>query len=1262
MQCSACEAGWQVKEFAMWTLVVLCSVIASLGVQGADQLQKREEKNLVTGSPDSCLNSCGNHVGNCSCSSSCGTNGDCCPDYYDYCSTAEPAAYTARPSCRYNCGWNMGSCSCASTCQYYGNCCHDYNCKCQLGPRVITTVAGTWEAAPAQALVKTMETAATTITLGPRVVTTVAGTWEAAPAQALVNTMETAATTITLNPPVVTTVADTWEAAPAQALVNTMETAAMTTILNPPVVTTAADTWEAAPAQALVNTMETVVMTTTPTAKSQLTCQLQVGPLVCNMSLLYCIVYSNDTYVMFFTVSIALWRLSVRLWFLLQPNHPNHYHDNAYCVWQLRAAHDQRIFLSFDYLQLENCCGCDYINVYDGPSVNSRFLGKVCNDSLSTFYSTSNYMTVLFRTDSSVVGRGFNADFISSLPASSGRVDCSSDNMNIVIERSYLNSLGYDGQSLYLNDQYCRPQVSRYQVVFNFPINTCGNVRKFENGRIVYTNSLRAYASTSGEITRQSHFKMNVGCRMEPDSVSQIMYVVRHNDNSSITGTGRFNTSMAFYTSYNFYYQVTEVPYMVTLNQYMYVQVDLRRGDSSLVLYLDTCVTSPSPHDFQNRSYYLVRNGCPVDNTYYAYVSGTRPYARFRFQAFQFLRATESVYIQCKVLICPASDNNSRCRRGCYNRAARDVGSKHDSQTLVLGPIQFKACEAGWQVKEFAMWTLVVLCSVIASLGVQGADQLQKREERNLATGSPDSCLNSCGNHVGNCSCSSSCGTNGDCCPDYYDYCSTAEPAAYTGTVHFTQLGPHVVTTAAGTWEAVPAQALVNTMATVAMTTTLSPPVVTTAAGTWEAALAQAIVNTMATAATTTIVSAKIHKATEFIALWRLSVRLWFLLQPELSQHYHDNAYCVWQLRAAHDQRIFLSFADLQLENCCGCDYINVYDGPSVSSRFLGKVCNDSLQQITFYSTSNYMTVLFRTDSSVVGRGFNADFISSLPASSGRVDCSSDNMNIVIERSYLNSLGYDVQSFLQTPGFQYQVVFNFPINTCGNVRKFENGRIVYTNSLRAYASTSGEITRQSHFKMNVGCRMEPDSVSQIMYVVRHNDNSSITGTGRFNTSMEFYTSNNFYYQVTEVPYMVTLNQYMYVQVDLGRGDSSLVLYLDTCVTSPSPHDFQNRSYYLVRNGCPVDNTYYAYVSGTRPYARFRFQAFQFLRATESVYIQCKVLICPASDNNSRCRRGCYNRAARDVGSKHDSQTLVLGPIQLKEPEKQEEETPKQEKA
>lgn len=70
--------------------------------------------------------------------------------------------------------------------------------------------------------------------------------------------------------------------------------------------------------------------------------------------------------------------------------------------------------------RLDNCCDCDYIKVYDGPSVNSRLLGTVCNNSLDSFHSSSNYLTVLFRTDGSIVGRGFSADFTSTLPPTSG--------------------------------------------------------------------------------------------------------------------------------------------------------------------------------------------------------------------------------------------------------------------------------------------------------------------------------------------------------------------------------------------------------------------------------------------------------------------------------------------------------------------------------------------------------------------------------------------------------------------------------------------------------------------------------------------------------------------------------------------------------------------------------------------------------------------------------------------------------------------------
>ncbi|TWW78547.1 Deleted in malignant brain tumors 1 protein Hensin [Takifugu flavidus] len=102
------------------------------------------------------------------------------------------------------------------------------------------------------------------------------------------------------------------------------------------------------------------------------------------------------------------------------PNHPGYYYNNAYCTWQLRVQHDKKVFLSFRFMELENCCSCDYVAVYDGPSVGSPFLGKLCYKTVTSFHSSSNYLTVLFRTDSSVVARGFKAEFTSSLPANSG--------------------------------------------------------------------------------------------------------------------------------------------------------------------------------------------------------------------------------------------------------------------------------------------------------------------------------------------------------------------------------------------------------------------------------------------------------------------------------------------------------------------------------------------------------------------------------------------------------------------------------------------------------------------------------------------------------------------------------------------------------------------------------------------------------------------------------------------------------------------------
>ncbi|XP_058605514.1 deleted in malignant brain tumors 1 protein-like isoform X2 [Onychostoma macrolepis] len=375
---------------------------------------------------------------------------------------------------------------------------------------------------------------------------------------------------------------------------------------------------------------------------------------------------------------------------LSSPNYPNYYHDNAYCVWYLSAQQGQRIFLTFADVQLERCCNCDYITVYDGSSTGHPKLGKVCfNDTThQVFHSSSRYLTVVFRSDYSGVSHGFKALFTSSLTADQGRVDCSSDNMVIVIQRSYLNSLGLSANDLYVDDHLCRPSISSTEVVFSFPLDACGTTKEMVNGYVSYTNNVRASPSQLGEITRQSQFLLRVGCRMEPDTMVQIFYKASEIINANITGTGRFNASIAFYTSSSFYQQIYGSPYEVNLNQLLYVQVKLNRPDNSLDLFLDTCVASPNPDDFKDRSYDLLRNGCPIDNTYYFYTNGQHYYAQFRFQAFKFLRTHAYVYLQCKVIICPDNDYNSRCRQGCRYRRKRSLDGTYHTNTVTLGPIK----------------------------------------------------------------------------------------------------------------------------------------------------------------------------------------------------------------------------------------------------------------------------------------------------------------------------------------------------------------------------------------------------------------------------------------------------------------------------------------------------------------------------------------------------------------------------------------------
>ncbi|KAM7170115.1 scavenger receptor cysteine-rich domain-containing protein DMBT1-like isoform 2-T2 [Macrochelys suwanniensis] len=375
------------------------------------------------------------------------------------------------------------------------------------------------------------------------------------------------------------------------------------------------------------------------------------------------------------------------------PFFPGNYPVNVQCVWRIEVKNNYYIRLIFKHLELEVSYNCvyDFVEVYDGPLNTSPLLGRICAGSNYTFTSSSNTMSVLFSSDYSYTRSGFSA-YYDSFPEKNNdtALSCSGQYMRAIINRTYLQSLGYNAWDVYLNDSSCGPQqITETYVIFNIPFNGCGTIRQVKNNTITYSNVIRT--SPSGYIiTRKNDFQFHVTCKMNQDTVVEIMYVAKGDSDISETQHGRYDVNISFYESSNFSNPVYNSPYYVDLNQDLFLQATLYSSDSNLVMFTDTCMASPYSDDFTNLTYVLIRNGCVRDSTYSSYYSPMGYVVRFKFNAFKFLNRHAAIYLQCKIVVCRVYDYSSRCYQGCLARRKRDTSPYQEKIDVVVGPVQRK--------------------------------------------------------------------------------------------------------------------------------------------------------------------------------------------------------------------------------------------------------------------------------------------------------------------------------------------------------------------------------------------------------------------------------------------------------------------------------------------------------------------------------------------------------------------------------------------
>ncbi|KAL4698860.1 hypothetical protein H8959_011517 [Pygathrix nigripes] len=93
---------------------------------------------------------------------------------------------------------------------------------------------------------------------------------------------------------------------------------------------------------------------------------------------------------------------------------------------------------------------------------------------------------------------------------------------------------------------------------------------------------------------------------------------------------------------------------------------------------------------------------------------------------------------------------------------------------------------------------------------------------------------------------------------------------------------------------------------------------------------------------------------------------------PWYPTNYPTDLECVWVIHVAEKFHIELIIPSLKLEDISGCpyDFIEVFDGRQAASLSMGRFCAGA--ELTFLSSSNIMTAVFRSDAMITNTGFYA--------------------------------------------------------------------------------------------------------------------------------------------------------------------------------------------------------------------------------------------------------------------------------------------------
>ncbi|CAC5405250.1 unnamed protein product [Mytilus coruscus] len=269
-------------------------------------------------------------------------------------------------------------------------------------------------------------------------------------------------------------------------------------------------------------------------------------------------------------------------------------------------------------------------------------------------------------------------------------VNCQESNWYI---RLYIRPLkqkfqDFNARDVYLGRDSCTGYESGDYIIFSEEYNSCLTDKSTSDDAVIYTNTL-VYALHDPDhrfIIRDYRFKIKVECDMSKRENGG--NTIKHNhgqEDHTAAGTGHFSIHLNFYSDSNYQNLFNGFPPSYVVGDVVYVKVQTNMHDYDIKMRLSDCYTKPSEHASTIYTYYLIRNGCPVDRNTFVTSQSTHE-TRFHFQDFEYAGHPDSMFVHCNATFCKSIDYSAECEPQCKH--SKRIGHHKSADQNLNGPIE----------------------------------------------------------------------------------------------------------------------------------------------------------------------------------------------------------------------------------------------------------------------------------------------------------------------------------------------------------------------------------------------------------------------------------------------------------------------------------------------------------------------------------------------------------------------------------------------